>query len=77
MASSCVNEFENKLFTILRINEDLILKLGHLIKFYMRKIFIDYAGKVHQELFPELYFILVNCLKNSKYSRDSFMNKVF
>ena len=43
---------KHKWFSILRSKEDLMLNLGQLIKYYMKKIFIEeYAENMPQKLF--------------------------
>ena len=45
----------------MRSKEVLVLKLGQLIKFYIRKPFIEkFVENVHQKLFPDFSLILEN-----------------
>ena len=45
----------------MRSKKVLILKLGQLIKFYIRKLFIEkFVENVHQKLFPDFSLILEN-----------------
>ena len=61
-------EFRNKkLFNIFRSKEGPICKLGQLINYCIRKIFIEnYTENVPQKLVPDLYLMLVNSLKYSQ-----------
>ena len=61
-------EFKNKkLFNIFRSQEGPICKLGQLINYCIRKIFIEsYTANIPQKLVPDLYLMLVNSLKYSQ-----------
>ena len=61
-------EFESP-FEILKSKEGLImiLKLGQLTKYHVKKIFIEKcAENMHQTLVPDLYLILLHSLKYRK-----------
>ena len=50
------------------------MKLGLLIKYYVRKIFtVNSAENVHQELFSDLYLILLNSGKYSQSIQETLL----
>ena len=54
------------LFNVLRCEEGLIMKYGHLIKFNVKELFIGkHADNKKQNLFPDSYLILVNIPEDS------------
>ena len=61
-------EFKNKkLFNIFRSKEGSTCKLGQLMNYCIRKIFIEnYTENVPQKLVPYLYLMLVNSVKYSQ-----------
>ena len=62
-----LNNQKHKLFEFLRSKESLILKLGQLIKYRIRKTFVvNYAKNMHQKLVPDLYSVLLNTQKYSQ-----------
>ena len=76
MTPSCVliEILKHKLFDILRSKEGVILTLGELMKYYIRKIFIrKYADNVPQEILPDFYLILLNNLNYSQCIKEPIL----
>ena len=63
----CLNrKYKIWTFNILKSKEGLILKLGQLIKYYIKKIFIEKYENVPQKLFLNLHLIMVSSPKCSQ-----------
>lgn len=58
--------------------EGLKLKLGQLIKKYIRKIFIETPAKnMHQKLIEDLFLFLVNSLKYNQCIQETLLYIVY
>ena len=66
--------FKGLLFNILRSKQDLIMKLGQIIKCFKRKKFIEkYAESVHQKLVPNLNLISIYSPKYSQCIQETLL----
>ena len=62
----------------MRSKAGLALKLGQLIKYYKRKVFMKkYDENVHWKLVPDLYWIFRNNLEYCRCIQKSLANKIF
>ena len=66
------------MLNILRSTEDLILKLGQLTWYYVRRIFIEkYVGNVHHRLDTGLYLVLVHSKKFSQCIQETLLLVIY